>query len=281
MRQGIARADANDHASALDHYLAADQRYTGPPEHGDLARIVDGIVRAQRALYERDSDHRRLCLARERLTKYFSVLPSATAEERRRGYRRDEADIKEKLAASGETCEAVEATSAPSDPPPPTATVTPAKPPDPGALRLSTEAHRPAASSIEPAASTGDHDPRGARRSRTLLIGGGVSLAAGVGFLGMMITGLSLSIALRRGLADPITECTAMDDPGLLKRECLDSVVRYDTRNKTLIAMGGTLAGLGVAAGTAMLIVGTRMRRARISFHPQLHQPGAVVRLAF
>jgi hypothetical protein len=117
------------------------------------------------------------------------------------------------------------------------------------------ETERAAAAAAERAKLDGQHDePKRERQPGTgLIIGGSVALVLGVGGVGLLGAGLAMGQARQR-------EANGLDLPAELTR--LEQLDRQGATANTLAIAGGVVAGVGVAVGVALIVVGVKKRKA-------------------
>jgi hypothetical protein len=97
-------------------------------------------------------------------------------------------------------------------------------------------------------------EPKRERQPGTgLIIGGSVALVLGVGGVGLLGAGVAMGQARQR-------EAEGLDLPAELAR--LDELDRQGATSNTLAIAGGVVAGVGVAVGVALIVVGVKKRKA-------------------
>jgi hypothetical protein len=98
-----------------------------------------------------------------------------------------------------------------------------------------------------------DDEPRTRRPGTGLIVGGSVALVFAAGGIGMMAAGLSTGQAHQR-------EAESLMLPAELAR--LDELDRMGATSNTLAYAGGAVAGVGMAVGVALIVVGVKRRNA-------------------
>src|SRR5690606_14376967 len=96
------------------------------------------------------------------------------------------------------------------------------------------------------------------RDAKKLMIAGGVTAALGLGLLGLMVAGLVRGQRTQTAGAALVTEMPTLmpEDPQLRDLE------RQGRGSNAMAILGGVFGSLALGAGVALLVVGSRAKRA-------------------
>lgn len=110
----------------------------------------------------------------------------------------------------------------------------------------------------EPVAAPATEPPPAPRDAKKLMIAGGVTTALGLGLLGLMVAGLVRGQRTQAAGAALVTEMPTLmpEDPQLRDLE------RQGRGSNAMAILGGVFGSLALGAGVALLVVGSRARRA-------------------